>query len=228
MKLRQIIKNIPIVGPVTGRIYRTLITSPKPFSGSESYWNSRYEVGGNSGDGSYNQLSEFKAEILNSFVAENGVTSVIEYGCGDGNQLNLARYPRYIGFDVSTIALSMCTKVFKNDSTKNFKLMGAYDGETAELILSLDVIYHLVEDDVFEGYMNRLFDSSERFIIIYSSNTDENPEGTAAHVRHRHFSRWIADNKTNWKLLEHIPNRFPFNGDTKSGSLADFYFYSRT
>jgi hypothetical protein len=152
---------------------------------------------------------------------------LIEYGCGDGNQLSLARYPEYIGFDVSPKALSMCIQKFSSDGTKTFKLMNTYDGETAELTLSLDVIYHLVEDRVFDDYMKRLFDSSERFVIIYSSNTDDIPEDMASHVRHRHFSRWVDANEAAWKLIEHIPNRYPFSGDTKSGSFADFYIYSR-
>lgn len=227
MNMKQIIKNIPVVGPIVRRVYRRWTNPPKPFQGSDLYWKTRYDVGGNSGDGSYNQLAEFKAEVLNSFVFENGVASVIEYGCGDGNQLSLAQYPKYIGFDVSPKAVSMCLKKFSNDETKSFKLMEEYDGETAELTLSLDVIYHLVEDSVFADYMNRLFDSSERFVIIYSSDTDENPDGTAPHVRHRNFSKWIKDNKTEWNLSRHIPNKYPSNGDTKRGSFADLYIYSK-
>jgi len=227
MNMRQIINNSPVVGPIARRIYRTWINPPKSFQGSESYWKNRYEAGGNSGDGSYNQLAEFKAEVLNTFISENGITSVIEYGCGDGNQLSLAHYPKYIGFDVSTKAISMCLKSFSNDEIKAFKLMKEYSGETAELTLSLDVIYHLVEDNVFLDYMNRLFDSSERLVVIYSSDHDKNPKGTAPHVRHRHFSKWIKENKAEWKLINHIPNRYPFKGDTKSGSCADFFIYSK-
>jgi hypothetical protein len=227
MSVKQIIKKIPVIGPVARRIYRTWINPPKPFQGSGDYWKDRYEAGGHSGDGSYNQLAEFKAEILNTFVFENRITSVIEYGCGDGNQLSLAQYPKYIGFDVSPNAMARCLKSFSDDEAKTFKLMDAYGGETAELTLSLDVIYHLVEDTVFVDYMNRLFDSSERFVVIYSSDTDDNPDGTAAHVRHRNFSKWINDHKVGWKLIKHIPNKYPFNGDTKSGSFADFYIYSK-
>lgn len=225
--MKQIIKNIPIIGPVACRIFRTWINPLKPFQGSENYWKTRYEAGGNSGDGSYNHLAEFKAKILNAFVSENGIASVIEYGCGDGNQLNLAQYPKYTGFDVSPEAISMCLNRFSNDAKKTFKLVEQYDGETAELTLSLDVIYHLVEDGVFVEYMNSLLGSSKRYVIIYSSNTDENPEGTAPHVRHRNFSKWLTDNKKEWKLVKHITNKYPFNGDTKTGSFADFYIYSK-
>jgi hypothetical protein len=225
--MKQIIKKIPVIGPVARRIYSTWINPPEAFQGSEDYWKDRYEAGGHSGDGSYNLLAVFKAEILNTFVSENRITSVIEYGCGDGNQLSLAQYPKYIGFDVSPNAIARCLKSFSDDETKTFKIMEVCGSETAELTLSLDVIYHLVEDAVFVDYMNRLFDSSEKFVVIYSSDTEDNPEGTAAHVRHRNFSKWINDHKAEWKLIKHIPNKYPFNGDTKSGSFADFYIYSK-
>jgi len=225
--MKQIIKKIPVIGPVLRRIYSTWINPPKPFQGSEDYWKDRYEAGGNSGDGSYNQLAEFKAEILNTFVSEEKITSVIEYGCGDGNQLSLAQYPKYIGFDVSPNAITRCLKRFSNDETKTFKLMEPCGDETAELTLSLDVIYHLIEDTIFVDYMNRLFDSSEKFVVIYASDTDDNPEDMAAHVKHRKFSKWINDHKAEWRQIRHIPNKYPFNGDTKSGSFADFYIYSK-
>ncbi len=78
--------------------------------GCAKYWNGRYKAGGNSGIGSYGRLAEFKAEIINNFVADYEIHTVIEWGCGDGNQLSLAQYPQYIGFDVSLKSVKMCKK----------------------------------------------------------------------------------------------------------------------
>jgi hypothetical protein len=39
--------------------------------------------------------------------------------------------------------------------------------------LSLDVIYHLVETEMFDLHMIHLFQSASRFVIIYSTNFDE-------------------------------------------------------
>ena len=158
---------------------------------------------------------------------ENEIKSIIEYGCGDGNQLSLARYPVYKGFDISSKAISICKKRFVNDETKSFALMETYNNEKAELSLSLDVIYHLVEDTIFEDYIDRLFDSSERFVIIFSSNTDKNPESQAPHVRHRKFSRWVEKNRRNWILQKRIVNKYPWKADAQSGSFADFYIYKK-
>lgn len=223
--MKETIKKIPIIGSLARYIYRNVLNLQKPFPGSMDYWKQRYESGDNSGTGSYGKLAEFKAEVLNSFVKDNNIETVIEYGCGDGNQLKLAEYPSYIGFDVSPEAISRCTKIFSEDNTKIFILMHEYTGEMAQLTISLDVIYHLIEDDVYNSYMERLFNSSESFVIIYSSNTDDNQDTQVAHVKHRRFSEWIDKNQPKRKLLRRIPNRYPYQRGANEGSFADFYIY---
>jgi len=221
--MKERIKRIPIIGPTLRKIHGALYRQ-KPFPGSEEYWTHRYNSGGHSGAGSCHKLAEFKAEILNDFVNRNNVIAIIEYGCGDGNQLRLARYPSYVGFDVSPRAIALCQDAFRDDKTKRFGLTSEYKGETAQLTLSLDVIYHLIEDNVYCSYMKRLFNSSERFVIVYSSNYDEQQ---AYHERHRQFTKWVETNNSCWTLMRHIPNRFPYEGNDEEGSLSDFYIYER-
>ena len=229
MKVIEILKksaqHIPVVRTVAGKMYARLLV--RQFSGSEQYWIERYGKGGNSGRGSYNKLAEFKADVLNNFVKEHDVKSVIEYGCGDGNQLSLTTYERYIGFDVSLVALSRCKRIFQNDGTKSFKLMNDYNAETAELTLSLDVVYHLIEDEVFESYMRRLFDSSTRFVLIYSSNRSEQDRIPVPHVKHRKFTAWVDEHIHGWRLIRHIPNRYPYTDNNEEESFADFYIYEK-
>jgi len=198
---------------------------------SAAYWEQRYAAAGTSGAGSYGRLAEFKAEVLNRFVRENAIASVIEFGCGDGNQLRLADYPAYLGLDVSQHSIDLCRAAFAGDASKRFALSAAPLTETADLTLSLDVIYHLVEDDVFDRYMHSLFDSATRFVIVYSSNRDEaETPGSSAHVRHRQFTDWIARTQADrWQLAQHIPNRFPFDPKRKRDtSFADFHIFART
>ena len=225
--MKNLIKRVPVVGPIAKSVYRKWINPQKPFTDSNKYWIERYNSGGNSGDGSYRKLAEFKAEILNRFVREENVKTIIEYGCGDGNQLKLAEYPSYTGFDVSHKAVTLCRGLFSDDTTKTFRLVNEYEGEKAQLTLSLDVIYHLIENDIFNVYMHRLFDSAENFVIIYSSNTNENKD-RAVHVKHRKFSEWIEQQEPKWKLHSIIPNKYPSTGDAQTGSFADFYIYEKS
>jgi SAM-dependent methyltransferase len=202
------------------------------FRGSGDYWQRRYASGGASGRGSLGFLAEFKARVLNAFVREHGVTSVLELGCGDGSQLALADYPRYVGLDISRSALAACRTRFADDPTKSFFL---YDPEcfvdrgghfAADLAISLDVVYHLVEDRVFETYMTHLFGAARRFVIVYSSNADR--PSADVHIRHRQFDRWISAQAPAWRLLRHVPNDYPYTGDDRTGSPADFFIYHRS
>ena len=104
--------------------------------------------------GSYGALAQVKAAFLNEFMRTREIGSVIEFGCGDGNQLSLAYYPVYIGPDVSCTAIKWCQYRFAADSAKSFFLHdSACFSDRAEvfivdLAISLDVIYHLNGDAV--------------------------------------------------------------------------------
>jgi SAM-dependent methyltransferase len=213
---------MPIFSQIVSKLkFLRAFSSPK-------YWEMRYERGGNSGPGSYGDLAKFKARILNQFVEDHRIRTVIEFGCGDGNQLTLARYLSYTGYDISPIAIQLCRNKFANDSTKKFGLVTEYTGEQADLAISLDVIFHLTEDDVFHEYMRKLFGSASRFVIIYSSNQYEPIKPVSAHVKHRRFSDWIdRELGTQWKLLTTIPNAHPYNGNSEQTSFSDFFIYER-
>jgi hypothetical protein len=135
---------------------------------SRDYWEKRYNSNNNSGAGSYGPLADFKAIVLNEFVKTYNIQSIIEYGCGDGNQLSLANYPIYIGLDVSKTAISLCQQKFKEDVSKKFYLTDEFKKENikTELVLSLDVLFHLIEDEVFENYMNDIFNSATNTLLF--------------------------------------------------------------
>lgn len=200
--------------------------APVVFETSPQYWEDRYANGGNSGSGSYGHLAAFKANVLNGFVAEHGLREVLEFGCGDGAQLERARYPRYVGVDVSPSAIALCRARFKGDPSKQFVLGGTELLKPADITLSLDVIYHLVEDEVFDRYMRDLFACALHFVGIYSSNHDGGD--TASHVRHRRFADWIEANAPQWRLYRKVDNAYPFDfARARATSFADFYFFCR-
>nr|WP_295084738.1 class I SAM-dependent methyltransferase [uncultured Roseateles sp.] len=226
--MRSFIKRIPVIGPIARITYRWLVPPKRPdFANTGDYWQQRYTQGGNSGDGSYGKLAEFKAEILNAAVEEFGITSVIEFGCGDGNQLTLANYPDFTGVDISDTAVGLCRKRFSSDASKRFIALSDYAGERADLALSLDVIYHLVEDAVYVAYLERLFNAAKRNVIIYSSNFEQRPTVQAPHVRHHEFLSEVQERFPDWVLERRIANRYPYRAEDDSGSMADFYFFSK-
>lgn len=212
-------------------VYNTLRRT-RNFS-SDMYWEKRYEKGGNSGAGSYGRLAEFKAEYLNKFATEHKVATVIEFGCGDGNQLKMFKFKKYIGLDISKTSIAMCIDQYAKDKSKSFYLydQGSFQDNfhlfSADLVLSLDVLYHLVEDEVFEKYMKDLFAASTKYVIIYATDTDDNRWGQAQHVKYRKFTDWAEKNIKGWKLVEHIPNKYEFKTNDIDETTADFYIYKK-
>jgi len=196
---------------------------------SYEYWDNRYIIGADSGPGSYNQLAEFKAYVLNKFVETHEVQRVLEFGCGDGNQLLFANYGSYFGLDVSKTAIQICKTKFATDASKSFCHYNIDEASrlsnflSADLVLSLDVLYHLVEDEIFESYIDNLFKTSTRFVIIYSSNF-EDPEYTPEqfkHVRHRKIADYIENNIKDFEFIGEIKNVYP------QLTTANFYIYQK-
>lgn len=196
---------------------------------SVQYWRERYNSGGNSGLGSYGGLAEFKAGVLNKFIIEHGIKSILDLGCGDGNQASLLKgFESYLGVDVSKAALKLCRAKFARTGTMSFIKLSQLDGSSLyDLVISLDVVYHLLEDDAFEEYMSKLFRHAARFVIIYSSNRGKPLPGQGAHLRQHKFTKWVKANEPEWVLLERIKNKYPYSKYGAAGSISDFYIYGR-
>ena len=228
--LKSFLKSIPVVGPTAVKVsHLPIFTRVRSlgFPGSAAFWESTYQQGETSGPGSYGRLAEFKAEVLNDFVRTRGIRRVIEFGCGDGAQLRLGTYPEYVGVDVAPTSVERCSSSFVHDPTKRFYLADALPNDIGpfDLALSLDVIYHLVENSVFYTYMRRLFSHSRRYVVIYSSNYDARTHAT--HVRHRKFTAWVEKNAPHWQLERVLPNRYPVDPkQPDETSHSDFYFFT--
>jgi hypothetical protein len=90
----------------------------------------------------------------------------------------------------------------------------------------MDVVYHLTEDDVFEAYMQKLFDASTRVVVVYSSDRDD--AMTPVHMRHRKFTDWVAKNRREWQRVDTIRNEFPYDPDEPTEtSVSDFYVFKK-
>ena len=197
---------------------------------SINYWETRYKTGGNSGAGSYNNLALFKANIINKFIEDNNINILLDYGMGDGNQLKQFKVNKYIGLDISTTAINKCRELYKTDSSKCFYTPNEYyeiSNNNSELVLSCDVLFHLIEDHIYYSYINDLFNFSSKFVIIYAKDQDYNH---TSHVKFRKFTTYIENNYKKWKLIKHIPNQYPQlvigqNNDTTSPS--DFYIFQK-
>jgi hypothetical protein len=202
-----------------------------------TYWENRYSSGRTSGPGSYNRLARFKALFVNNFLQEKNILSVAEMGCGDGAQLALMEYPNYLGLDISKTAISKCEKKFSDKANFSFKHYCPNDfdisqyNEIYDLALSLDVIYHLSNDNVYQKYLEHLFALSSKYVIIYSNSQELYTKGVnedAEYVRFRDFLSDIKKSFPKWGLIGIEPNYYPFNLSlAEETSFADFYIFEK-
>ena len=110
-------------------------------------------------------------------------------------------------------AIALCQRRFADDPSKSFFL---YDGTcftdragvfTADLALSLDVVYHLTEDTGVRDLPAAPVRCGRRLVVIYSTNMEIGD--TAPHVRHRRFTPWVEANCPEWTLSEVNQGRTP-------------------
>ena len=187
---------------------------------SKEYWEDRYRSGRNSGSGSYGRLAAFKLGVLNDFIGENGISSLLDFGCGDGNIAKDIIVDSYVGYDVSAKAVEMCKELYAKDDKK---FTNNLPNENADLCISFDVIFHLIEDGIYHEYIKNLFKHSDKYVIIYSSNVEH--EGSYIHFMNRSFIGDVDLNK--WELIKMVKNKYPLLDDPENESVSDFYIFKK-
>lgn len=193
---------------------------------SINYWNTRYLEGGNSGAGSTGRLNSFKAEYLNSVIQKYQIQSILDFGCGQGAILDFIKIEEFLGYDISPSVVTTLKDKYRFDSKKFFtNILGELLPK--DLVLSFDVIFHMVENAEYEEYIKQIFKFAKKIVLIYSSNSDRaDPEyATAPHVKHRIF---LHDVPKNFQLIETQKNEYPYDASNpNTTSWSDFYLFKR-
>lgn len=191
----------------------------QPSFSTIEYWENRYYQGNSSGEGSYGDKALYKADIINKIIKENSINSLIEFGCGDGNNLGLYEISKYIGFDVSKTAIELCINQYKNDQNKSFLYYHPFlfksGGLKSELTISIEVLFHLVEEKLYKKYLNDLFESSSKYVVIFASNI-EKIDSEAKHMVYRKFTDDISEK---FELIETILT------PKEKDMISDFYVF---
>lgn len=161
------------------------------------YWDKRYSSGGNSGAGSYGEIFEYKNSFLLNFIKENEIKSIIDFGCGDGNQIKKFENIKYLGFDVAKASIRMCSEAYLNDVNKSFIL---YDPKffvnnfiQSDLVVCLDVLYHIIDERDFIKTLSDILSCSSKYVVLFTSVDSYKNESykTGAHVRHRDTMNYL-------------------------------------
>jgi glycosyltransferase involved in cell wall biosynthesis len=215
---------------------------------SGDHWELNYANGGNSGEGSEGVEARWKASVLNEFLERERIQSSVELGAGDGVTLSYTtKHKSYTGYDVSYTTVKNLRAKYRGAEGREFvhydggSLLEELGGRKWEMALSMEVIFHLVEDDVYYRYLENLFGMAEKWVVIMSSNCHEDIRlkgvlaqmrktgkwsgGTctdpSAHVRHRAFLSDVLDRMDGWVFVDWQKQAYP------ELCFSDFYFFKR-
>jgi len=151
----------------------------------KEYWQNRYVSGGNSGAGSYGEEAKFKSEYINSVIKKYNIKSLVDYGCGDGNQLlYLNGFDKYYGYDIAPESINLCKKRMFNSEIYTFTSILDELDNNSDLGMTIDTLFHQIYDEDYFDLLNRIFNfANHKYVLLYTNNAIMNK--TAEHVRHR-------------------------------------------
>lgn len=169
------------------------------------YWEKRYADGRDSGEGSRGEIAKVKGGVVNRVINQFSVQSLLDWGCGDGQVLDhITDQVWYTGIDLSPTVLDNTSQ---RHSERSFLLdTGTPTGVNplrwlrADMSLSMDVMFHLVHAPDYWRYLANLFNSSQKVVLVWATDSDEGL--TARHVRRRQWTPDVERLYPEWELVE--------------------------
>ena len=151
-----------------------------------NYWNERYQRGETSGKGSEGFNYEYKRDYINRVIEMYQFERIVDFGCGDGNQIHELNIQQYHGVDIAESSIQRCRDRYAGDPRYRFDILDRNVRFTHyDLALSLDVLYHIVHQVDYESYLRLLFGYS-KYTLIYANW--EASESRVPHICYRnHF-----------------------------------------
>jgi len=151
----------------------------------KGYWESRYKNGQNSGAGSYGDNADFKAMIIDRIIKDYDVESLLDIGCGDGNQISLVKSQvDYCGYDISSTTIKNCELKFKGDDRKQFHVFDpmVYNPSPAwDMTMCLDCLFHITIEEEWLKTIECICNCAENVVLIVT-NTEEIRDEYFPHV----------------------------------------------
>lgn len=132
-----------------------------------AYWEEHYKKGGTSGAGSIGEYRRWKWEIIDKYA--KSVDDVIDVGCGDLSFWEGRDFPNhYTGIDISQTIVERNRKSRPNltllcSSAEDYVNIG-----TATIVFCLDVLFHIMDDSIYEKILSNLTRYSSHWIFIFT------------------------------------------------------------
>jgi 2-polyprenyl-3-methyl-5-hydroxy-6-metoxy-1,4-benzoquinol methylase len=128
-------------------------------------WDNRYRQGGISGEGSIGKYREWKWKIIDKYF--DNFDNIIDVGCGNISFWEGRDAKQYIGMDISP------TIIEKNRTKRPHWTFLCNPAEkpihkTADYVICFDLLFHIMDDDIYQEILQNLIEYSNNAILIYT------------------------------------------------------------
>lgn len=152
-----------------------------------NYWEEHYRRGGDSGEGSSGAVRDYKWQVISKF---SKLQDVIDIGCGDLQLWEGRGCVNYLGLDISP------TVIKKNQEKRPDWKFIVFDSSAslplkADTVLCLEMLFHVLDEQVFIKTIKNLCEYSSNWIFIYTWK--ENP-----------FADWHIRKQAVWNLCKRV------------------------
>jgi hypothetical protein len=131
------------------------------------YWEGNYRKGGTSGPGSVGSLRQWKWENIVKYSGP--ITEVIDVGCGDLSFWEGKTPPsRYVGIDISQTIIDRNRERWPSSTFICSSADRTLELEQARIVFCLDVLFHIMDDGIYENILANLMRYSSEWIFVYT------------------------------------------------------------
>lgn len=145
------------------------------YIGDETYWNGRYAAGHGSGAGSTIPAVERKVAFLRRVIESTEIESITELGCGDFNfgkhLLEAFPHATYDGFDISEVIVGR-NQAEHGTWRCNFYKAGHQEVMSADLLLCVDVLFHISDDAAYAAMLELLRSRWSKYLVVTAYEYD--------------------------------------------------------
>jgi len=132
----------------------------------KDYWESRYTGGGTSGEGSIGIQREWKWRVITSFLPH--IDHVIDVGCGNLSFWEGRDCSDYVGIDISETVIAQNRIRHPKWTFYSSAAENLIPDIKRSCVFCFDLLFHIMNDEVFIKILNNLCLYSTDYIFIYT------------------------------------------------------------
>ncbi|HEU5033714.1 MAG TPA: class I SAM-dependent methyltransferase [Mycobacteriales bacterium] len=147
---------------------------------NRDFWNRRYRTDPalGSGVGSRGEVAAYKRNLVETEWRSIGGGSVLDIGFGDLEMLDISVFDRYLGVDISDVAIERAQRRYPQHQFVHADFGGRREPDVpaADLVLCFDVLIHQFDPEAYQRIVERIVRRTRRVGIVAGYNREpQNP-----------------------------------------------------